>query len=357
MTGPKARITDSISCGDVLIENGSPNVYCNFQPVVEQMKTLTQGHTCNCQTFISQGSPSVFANFIRQCSLGDPIQPHGCGILHPGTISSGSPNVFIGQESLLHGNPLIASNILNDASLADPHVVPGVDYYTAAVMLNDDPGTDIGIATVPITTISNPYAVQVSTSIGVNPNSPPPIPVQTNSTPPQPNSPITSSCSDIFSMSPPYRNSLQLSPNFTLGMVSTQTVVTRYNVNDVTVQDGFTTAQLVCNLRQLCLNILENFIVKIHPNPQLNSGFRIGTGSQHNRGQAIDIQIAGFSKMDYWNLAPLVRDTLAYDEFIFENSFDTGLAWFHLSYNPSGNRHIVVSRTKPGVYSPGLVLV
>ena len=60
--------------------------------------------------------------------------------------------------------------------------------------------------------------------------------------------------------------------------------------------------------------------------------------SQHVTGQAIDVQFTGWSYERYWENAQWVKDNIPYDQFIFEHSSKNSLAWYHLSYNSTGNR-------------------
>lgn len=89
---------------------------------------------------------------------------------------------------------------------------------------------------------------------------------------------------------------------------------------------------------------------------QINSGFRQGsTGSQHELGKAVDIQIPGFTTADYYDASKWVRDNIAYDQFILE--FGGKKPWYHLSFNTAGLRRQVLSRVSPGVYKSGLIKV
>ncbi len=72
----------------------------------------------------------------------------------------------------------------------------------------------------------------------------------------------------------------------------------------------------------------------------------------------MDVQFAGWNYQTYWDNAAWVKDNIPYDQFIFEHSDKTGLAWFHLSFNNTGNRP-ATSPTKVMTmyrnhYDPGL---
>jgi hypothetical protein len=149
-----------------------------------------------------------------------------------------------------------------------------------------------------------------------------------------------------------------LSPNFT---VKDFTVGALYP-HQVTVFPPLSASQRVCNLQALAVNVAEPMRAKFGPF-RINSGLRntnsTSSGlSQHVSGQAMDIQFIGWTYARYWENAAWIKDNIKYDQFIFEHSSKTGLAWYHLTYNQAGNRASTV-RTKVMTmyrnnYSPGL---
>ncbi len=153
---------------------------------------------------------------------------------------------------------------------------------------------------------------------------------------------------------------LRLSPNFTVKSFSIGALY-KNPLIDLPIY-GLTANQRCCNLQNLATNIAEPMLVKFGIF-RINSGIRnINTTahsvSQHVSGQAFDIQVPGWTYARYWENAAWVKDNIPYDQFIFEHSDKTGLAWFHLSYNKNGNR-AVDDRTKVMTmyrnnYSPGL---
>lgn len=150
----------------------------------------------------------------------------------------------------------------------------------------------------------------------------------------------------------------QLSPNYT---VKDLTVGALFP-NQLIDVPGFTASQRCCNLQALAVNILEPMKAKFG-NLRINSAIRnqnttSGGTSQHVKGEAVDIQFEGWTYDMYWNNAAWVRDNIPFDQFIFEHSSSTGLAWYHLSYNQSGNRPssspTKVMTMYRNNYSPGL---
>ncbi len=149
-----------------------------------------------------------------------------------------------------------------------------------------------------------------------------------------------------------------LSPNFTVGSFTTGALMPHPLITYLT----YTTDIRFNNLKALAINVAEPLQAKYGP-VRINSGIRNETStptgvSQHITGQAADFQFAGWNYERYWDAANWIKDNINYDQFIFEHSSSTGLAWFHLSYNSAGNRAASV-RTKVMTmyrnhYSPGL---
>lgn len=139
-------------------------------------------------------------------------------------------------------------------------------------------------------------------------------------------------CIDV-SDDPP--DSLQLSPNFTLGELSTEAAISHYKVR---AQVGLTVQEIVCNLQAWAVNIGEAISSKYgRRNMLITSGFRLGTGtSQHNKGQAADLQFPGWTHQQYYDAAIWMRDNLQFDQIILEYG---GInPWIHISFNREGNR-------------------
>lgn len=120
---------------------------------------------------------------------------------------------------------------------------------------------------------------------------------------------------------------------------------------------GMTKEERLCNLQAVAENILDPLYEKIGPF-RINSGIRNKNStskglSQHCAGQAVDIQVPGWAYQKYWDFAPWLRDNINYDQFLFEHSERTKLAWLHLSFNRAGNRKNVGTIYR-GQYIPGL---
>jgi hypothetical protein len=216
-----------------------------------------------------------------------------------------------------------------------------------AATLDDTPDTDDGLA------VSggggSPSLYQRGRSRALV-GDPPGNPITENDTPPPPTTETPTDCASITSenVTPQF----PLSPNFTLGSLSTQATFP----HTVVAQSGLTIAQIVCNLKALAENICEP-IRSRYGVIRITSGFRAGNGnSQHGTGQAVDIQFPGATLDAIWERAQWVKDNIPFDQFILEylTTGTGGRPWFHLSFSRTSNRRQVLTAAHPGRYEPGL---
>jgi len=140
--------------------------------------------------------------------------------------------------------------------------------------------------------------------------------------------------------------SIQLSANYTLGdilpsHIATATQARAFFKSSIPTANGLTKAQILDNLRGLCVNVLEP-IKKRFPQMSLTSVFRIGPGeAQHGEGLAADMQFGGGKAApNLYDAALWIRDNVAYDQLLLEYGTFSGVfqGWVHCSFNPNGNR-------------------
>lgn len=150
-------------------------------------------------------------------------------------------------------------------------------------------------------------------------------------------------------------DSLQLSSSFTLAKLSSSAVFK----HTVAAQAGLTKAEIACNLKALAENILEPLNAQ-YPGFRINSGFRTSTGgtSQHERGQACDIQWPGISNKEYLARGQWIKANLPYDQCIFEHG---NSIWIHLSFDRVRNNAKIPQRYEvltyyKNKYTPGMTL-
>lgn len=350
-----ARLGDPITCGDVL-DQGSGNVWSNGLPVSRVGVDNTAGHCFN-PTPVMSGSPDVFANNINVDRVDDPIISHCCkDDCHSGTVANGSPDVYVndggGASSITMDDDTANFNI--DQNAADKQ--DSASAYDAATTDVDDEGapSDTG-GSSPQSTGNVPFSrkqtyvaaaahhdnVDISTQPQLSDSAAvthTPVPPSTNY-----------NYNDILNATslPP---SFKLSPNFTLGMLTNQARISRYQLqNQQTNGRMYSEKDIACNLRDLCYNILEP-LKQMYPNIIVNSGFRHASNgrSQHERGQAADMALTttDHDSNAAWTVAQAIANSkLPYDQFIFEQN---NSIWFHLSFDRqrSSQRGMLMSKPR-----------
>lgn len=151
-------------------------------------------------------------------------------------------------------------------------------------------------------------------------------------------------------------DNFQLSPHFTLGMVSSVAAVTK---DKVIPQKGLSYGEIIYNLQYLALNVLEP-IYAVYPNMIVTSGFRDASSStgpsQHPLGMAVDIQFRGMSKKDYFETARKLKECVQFDQFLLEYCSYTNNPWLHISLDSSRtNRNQISTFWNHRKYGEGLM--
>jgi hypothetical protein len=145
-------------------------------------------------------------------------------------------------------------------------------------------------------------------------------------------------CSQIIT---PINYNYQLSPNVQLGDVSTRAVFP----HTIKAQAGRSLSDIVCNLEALSINIIEP-IIEEFPLKRFNSGFRTmskGT-SQHEHGEAIDLQWPGVNPSYYNDVCRWILDNLNFDTLGLEMGRSP---WIHITFKRGQNQ-----RRRIFTYSP-----
>ena len=146
-----------------------------------------------------------------------------------------------------------------------------------------------------------------------------------------------------------------LSPNFTVEMLSNKAAVTR---DIIRAHEKATYGEIVYNLQAVALNILEP-VKKIYPNMFVTSAFRDpgnasnAKTSQHPLGQGVDIQFKGITKKEYFEIATKLAKVLKYDQMILEYCSYANNPWIHISYAVK-NRSQVLTFHNHKTHSQGL---
>jgi hypothetical protein len=143
-----------------------------------------------------------------------------------------------------------------------------------------------------------------------------------------------------------------ISKNYKLADVSIRAVFP----HKIIPQGGLSVEEIVCNLKSLTENIIEPLREK-YPNIQINSGFRGvpslpgGKISQHQMGEAVDVQFKGMRPKKYLEVAEFIIKNLPFDQLIFEHGKSI---WLHISHKRviSGRKEQLTMLN--GKYLPGI---
>lgn len=179
--------------------------------------------------------------------------------------------------------------------------------------------------------------------------------------------PVPANCDVIFATQE-FTEDFRLSENFTLGMMFDEGFNRKHKLVD---QNGLTKQQIVCNLSQVCKNILEKYL-EVLPGGiagygkqwTISSGYRQGTSkSDHNKGQAVDIALSKSTKNRKEATYELVKELekiVPYDQIILEYR-GSSQNWIHTSYRADKNRKMAFTmlddKTYPSPGSPGFKLL
>ena len=363
-------VTDPFDCGDTQAV-GSGDVYVNFKKVA-RLGDLTAGHVPFPPVPIDTASATVFVNNVGIARAkgalfpGDSHTPH----VHPGRALVGSVDVFAddGPNAALFINTIAEGQVQDQPVPADylnevPEVRAGASYLLAATTFTDDEESDNsqGLAVYPPPPAGTPPASYIITSrsIGVVQGAAPPTTIEL-APPPSgaPPSIFLPDCSDIYDHVGVFPGNFVLSPNFTLAMLTTETFVSNVQLR---AQAGLTQKDIVCNLRQLCVNILEK-LFELYPTKdwRVNSGFRqasltdSGKISQHGLGQAVDVEFLNMTKSEKYEFArDFLQNDINFDQFIFETKGGPS-TWFHFSYKGDENRRSILTSARPSDYKSGI---
>jgi hypothetical protein len=304
---------------------GSDDVLANAIGVIRSGDTvITHLHPGPCDTphnpALDSYSPNVFANNKNLGRFGDTY-----GGDH--IVSSGSTNVFANEPGDLIGDIFIPENPYQPAFVAK------VTEQAGGNAPHDDPDSEVISYGTPADTAPGPE----------NPTA------ETDETPAAKTNGTPIDCGD-FSVDPIDYNQ-NLTENFTIKNLTIGALF----AHKIVAQNGFTEAEVICNLKGLAENILEPLKVK-YPGFRINSGFRKGTStSQHNRGMACDLQWPGITPAQYTPIAEWIRSNLPFDQLIFEHG---NSIWLHLAYNrtQTKQRGVILTyypKASPA-YKPGL---
>lgn len=137
--------------------------------------------------------------------------------------------------------------------------------------------------------------------------------------------------------------SLPLSTHFTLGQLSKNSVVASSTIANGG-NEGKTQKQIIDKLKTLAVHVLDP-IKEQYPDMIVTNAYRGRAGtSQHNIGEAADIQFPGLAKSGYFARAQWMRENIPHDKLILEfKNTGSGLPWIHISCKETGNAALILT--------------
>lgn len=127
----------------------------------------------------------------------------------------------------------------------------------------------------------------------------------------------------------------------------------------VTAQLGLLEDDIVYRLALLAVNILQP-LKDAYPNIVIKSGFQqVNSGiSQHELGEAVDIQINNQTPELLLEVANYIKNNLPFDQLVLNyTNIGDGQPWIHVSFSPNSLRAQVLTKDFADVFHEGLYLV
>ena len=325
-----------------IITGSSNAVAGNFG--IARFTDMTIGY-CGHGGIIVSGAPNVKTNNLSKSRIGDAVV--GCNI---GAVVTGLSTLQVcdGGGAVTALTPLTPFPDVTIEFEGKEVTFTEADFGNS----DDDPTTDDGLNLYPPVSGRPPTAEEIARSeaLDVSPDATSFISTDVIQSPDTTSAPV--SC---ISVPEPAPASTQLTPNFTLGRVSSEAIM---SLAPVQAQAGFTYQEIVCNLQAWCQNIGEPLLAQFG-NFLITSGFRPGSSSsQHQRGQATDLQFPSNTNQEVYDIAVWLKDNLPFDQLILE--YGGNKPWIHSSFNRAGNRPATAgnkfgTRISPGNYQWGVL--
>lgn len=295
-----------------VIITGSDKLFLGGKGVA-RIGDQTQG-LCGHTGIISSGSDKNFSDGIGKASTDSVVT--GC---NDGQITDGDSKTMICNVVNLHPT----RNVVHQEEII---TYTEVDFGNE----DDDPDIDDGLNIYPPVIGREPTEDEIERSVELDVF--PTVQEEVEETEQPVVTPTPIGCSGIVA---PVPDSFRLTTNFILSDLSTKTALSRTKVKD---QHGLSVVDIVCNLQGWAVNIGEPLAAKYGRRTLLfTSGFRIGSStSQHEKGQAADLQFPGWSNSQIYDAAIWIKANISYDQLILE--YGGNRPWIHISFNRAGNR-------------------
>lgn len=154
-------------------------------------------------------------------------------------------------------------------------------------------------------------------------------------------------------VSEPLDYSMMLSPNVSLGSLSTNAVFP----HSIKAQAGLSDQDIVCNLQALSVNVIEPIMTQF-PVDRFNSGFRTETKgtSGHEKGRCVDLQWPGVEPSYYTEVCKWILENINFDTLGIEMG---NSVWLHIEFRrgePQRRRIFTYSPNTSPKYQFGVLI-
>ena len=137
---------------------------------------------------------------------------------------------------------------------------------------------------------------------------------------------------------------MNLSKHVTLAEFQDSSTATTHGINNKMNESQIASAKLLCENVFEPLRIHLNTPINIssaYRSVQLNKMIKGAIGSQHTKGEAMDIKVGakGFN---------FIKDKLEFDQLIWEFGNDENPSWVHVSYSKINRKQVLKASKKNG---------
>jgi hypothetical protein len=142
---------------------------------------------------------------------------------------------------------------------------------------------------------------------------------------------------------------MRLSKNLTLGEATKSATAIKHGINNKPSGEHLSSLMLIA--QKVFQPMRSHFgkpiaITSGYRSKALNDLIGGASGSQHSKGQALDLDADVYGGLENHQLFNYIKDNLEFDQLIWEFGDDENPAWVHVSYKASNNRGEVLSCVK-----------
>ena len=138
---------------------------------------------------------------------------------------------------------------------------------------------------------------------------------------------------------------MRLSKNFTLNELTKSQTAVRFGIDNTPTEEHLQNLKILVNQFLQPLRDAKGLPIRVtscYRAPKLNKKVGSSSKSQHQKGEAVDFEITGFSNLE---LASWIEENMEFDQLILEfyDASTPNSGWIHSSYVGEKNRKQVLT--------------